>query len=194
MTPLIPEGYTELHKVFAVYIESSGHSRQEAEKNLRRTLGAGTFPTWLQDVSDGTLIPITKNRWLQPDFKVSFVNSKAAVPWLPSESSKLERRNIFKHGINYFDFPGYRGRVLVRDTDAKILVSIPKRRRGRNKGDGAIDDSAILDEMTTLIDGGKATSPHNAALMVREKAKGSGSLDSKQSRLERKYRSMLETK
>ena len=60
-------------------------------------------------------------------------------------------------------------------------------RPGRKSGDGAIDDSANLEEMARLIDIGEAKGAHDAARIVAPDAGGHGEVESKRKRLWRKW-------
>jgi hypothetical protein len=61
--------------------------------------------------------------------------------------------------------------------------------RGRPKGSGSYDkfDSLLIDEMQTLISNGDAKSPNDAARQLLHKIEGSGSDDSRKTRLVKKY-------
>jgi hypothetical protein len=61
-------------------------------------------------------------------------------------------------------------------------------KRGRQKGDGAIDDTLLLKEMQRLINIGEANSANDAARIVAPQAKGGGTDDTKRERLARKFR------
>jgi hypothetical protein len=54
----------------------------------------------------------------------------------------------------------------------------------------AAADAPLLDKMRELIVGGKAFSPHGAALKVADKASGNGTVESKATRLSRRYRQL----
>lgn len=62
-----------------------------------------------------------------------------------------------------------------------------KERRGRKKGDGSYDDSALLIEMEELLKDRKAKSSSEAAGLVADRAAGNATFKSKQKRLHRKY-------
>jgi hypothetical protein len=64
----------------------------------------------------------------------------------------------------------------------------PIKRRGRKPGSGSFDDAdaLLLIEMKKLITDQKASSPHAAAQIVVEQAKGRGTLESRVARLLKK--------
>ena len=63
------------------------------------------------------------------------------------------------------------------------------KRRGRKPGSGsyAEHDAPLVQEMKALIDKGEAASPHAAAIQIVNKAKGSGTEESKVRRLVDRY-------
>ncbi len=70
-------------------------------------------------------------------------------------------------------------------------TKVIKERRGRKKGDGSYDDSALLIEMEEILRDGKAKSSNDAAGLVADRAAGNATFTSKQKRLHRKYQKKL---
>ncbi len=83
----------------------------------------------------------------------------------------------------------YRPCFIERSVFEKQVSKIHGR-RGRNPGAGEIDDSTSLAKMVDLIRKGKANSPFDAARIVAPEAAGSGSEESKQRRLWRKFKKL----
>jgi hypothetical protein len=80
------------------------------------------------------------------------------------------------------------GRVEVaRSVTAAATVN---KRGGRTPGSGSFDrvDEPLLEEMHALITDRKATSPREAAGMLADKAWGNSTVESKQTRLAKRYR------
>jgi hypothetical protein len=69
-------------------------------------------------------------------------------------------------------------------------------RKGRPKGSGAYSkqDKPLIAEMASLIKTGTATSIHNAAQRVAERAVGGGTFDSRVRRLERGFKKEFDNK
>jgi len=70
------------------------------------------------------------------------------------------------------------------------------RRRGRKKGDGTYAaDDRLMPEMLSLLEGGKATTPRNAAVQMVNagKAVGDGSWEAKVRRLTHKFKRYLKS-
>jgi hypothetical protein len=67
---------------------------------------------------------------------------------------------------------------------------VPKawRRTAHRIGFVAVADELLLDEMDSMIKTGKAKSPNDAARLLADRASGSGTLVSKQTRLAIRYR------
>jgi hypothetical protein len=78
------------------------------------------------------------------------------------------------------------------ETAGNRTASSSSGRRGRPIGSGsyAEDDAPLLIEMQRLVDDGKALSAHQASLMVADRARGGGSLESKARRLRNAYSAM----
>ena len=64
-------------------------------------------------------------------------------------------------------------------------------RRGRKKGEGSYNDSALLNEMRELVKDGNAKSGFEAAGLVADRAAGNATFASKQKRLHRKYQKKI---
>lgn len=88
----------------------------------------------------------------------------------------------------------YRDVIVKRDDLARhIDPAAPgklKSRRGRKPGTGSYlpVDTALLEEMATLIASNDAMSPQEAAGQIAHKAAGGGTLKSKETRLAKRYR------
>lgn len=77
--------------------------------------------------------------------------------------------------------------ATATDEDAPL---VSQRRRGRIKGSGSLADAdaALVDEMRTLIAEGRTFSVNSAAQMVADRAVGHGTIESKATRLAKRYR------
>ena len=62
------------------------------------------------------------------------------------------------------------------------------KQRGRKRGDGKINDDALIDEMYNLILSGRAKSPWDATLSVVDRAAGAGTDQSIRQRLLQNYK------
>ena len=78
---------------------------------------------------------------------------------------------------------------IERNAFKKRLSTIGGR-PGRKPGGGAIDDLASLEEMARLIDTGEANGGHDAARIIAPGAGGTGTEESKQKRLWRKWQAL----
>jgi hypothetical protein len=73
---------------------------------------------------------------------------------------------------------------------AKANLKTSNRRAGRPPGSGSwgVADDRLLDDMRDMIKSGKAKSPNDAARLLVDRAAGTGTPDSKQTRLANRYR------
>lgn len=85
------------------------------------------------------------------------------------------------------------GRVVFRTKDVKSALGKNKR-RGPVKGTGSLEkaDKPLIEKMHRLIINEDAKSVHDAANQVAGRAKGSGTIESRIKRLERRYRKHFE--
>jgi hypothetical protein len=67
-------------------------------------------------------------------------------------------------------------------------------KRGRTKGAGSLEgvDAPLIEKMKKLIAEGDAFSPHGAAILVANDAKGAGTVESKATRLANRYKASEE--
>src|SRR5450759_3523952 len=77
-----------------------------------------------------------------------------------------------------------------RQYNTRALGSSKRPNLGRPRGSGswASADEPLLTEMQELIESGKSKSPSDAALKVASRASGDGTIESKSSRLAKRYR------
>ncbi len=75
-------------------------------------------------------------------------------------------------------------------TSVPDAASTARQRRGRPSGSGswADADAPLVDKMRELIEAGNAKSPNDAASKVAREARGSGTVESKITRLAKRYR------
>jgi hypothetical protein len=78
----------------------------------------------------------------------------------------------------------------------EMRQSKPKGRSGRRPGTGSwvVADKPLLEEMHNLITSGRAKSPHDAAGQLADRAQGTSTRESKQTRLAKRYREYISSK
>lgn len=125
-------------------------------------------------------------------------------PWRPFSAKSPVGPKAFACTDYWFDLR-YDARAYKRwlRGEADPVAAMPgssigkpaQARRGRRKGSGSYDksDSILINEMQTMISNGDATSPNDAARQLAPKAKGYGTVESKQTRLVRKFSDQLKS-
>lgn len=107
-----------------------------------------------------------------------YISAERRVQLSDDEARLLETRAYI---------PPHIVRKLITGSEGGVAAP----RQGRTIGSGtfAIADEPLLREMRKLIGSGHANSPHGAARLVAERARGNATFESKVARLARAYRS-----
>lgn len=157
--------------------------------SVRDELYKGKIEAFFYNPANGNISTITKNFWGSEISKMAFDVTKNPFGEISMPRNFIELRpRLGSYSSNTSDH----GRILFLSPDIPAESGISQTKtRGRNPGDGAIDDSKYLEQMKTMIEKGKAKSPNQAAKMIadRKKDKPEGqSSPAIQDRLSRKYR------
>jgi hypothetical protein len=143
-------------------------------EQLKFDLQSGTKRAELQGVGGGQLSQVAPELWSSIDLKQC-----VATGQLSSEQS----RTIGLIGPKW---------IFLTEFSNDQSVDEP-RRATKQKGDGSFSgvDAPILAEMKQMIEQGEAASAQEAARKLASKAHGDGTLESKQTRLAKRYMSQF---
>ena len=167
------------------------HRGKEAYIFFSVHLAAKELLAYVRDPENGDILQLDPGSW-EPSYQVGI-----GLPF-------RIRSGMDSDFIDPDEYPGpetyirgsYRPVFFWRDEFDRWLKKTfgdKARRGGRPRGSGSwrAADRDLLKKMSQLIKSGSAKSPNDAARQLAEKAQGSGTLESKQSRLARSYRASI---
>lgn len=157
------------------------------------TLSADPDGLWAEKLygSRHALAGLTELRCALVDGRLIAFGARAGEDWIAIASPDWLTLDIAPRDLARLH--PFRAVRLKRDDLLNVFPRSggPERRRGRTKGSGSFvhADLPLLKDMADLISSGKAASPDSAARQVAHLAIGGGTVDSKATRLAKRYRS-----
>ena len=154
---------------------------------FRAHLYAGNLLAYIRDFETGDILQLNQFDW-------GAVSRREFWPLrLPRRVDNFLTNDDAVRNPNTLIRGAYRPVFLWRDEFERWLKKTfghQKRGGGRPTGSGSwqVADEPLVDEMDNMIKTGKAKSPNDAARILADRASGSGTLASKQSRLAIRYR------
>jgi len=163
------------------------HHEKAATVFFRAHLYAGNLPAYIRDSESGDILQLDRFDW-GPVSRREFwpLRLPRRVDDFVTNDDAVRNPNTLLHGA-------YRPVFLWRDEFERWLKKTfghQKHGGGRPPGSGSwqVADELLLDEMRNMIKTGKAKSANDAARLLADRARGSGILASKQTRLANRYR------
>jgi hypothetical protein len=160
------------------------HCRKESVVFFRSSLSREELIAYIRDPEDGAILKLDSAEWNPVGGRLLCLEHPYAF-----EEDFLDNAP-FSGNPNTFIRGAYRPIFIWKsEFDTWLVKTFGPRKGGRPKGSGSLAtaDEHLIEEMHKLIQSHEAKSANDAALIVAERAKGSGTVDSKQSRLRRRY-------
>jgi hypothetical protein len=159
-------------------LRGTEQAQREAQQFFRRSLVAQELTAYVEDSKTKQFVALKAASWkvAEASFLGAMLDDYGGTIASPSHPDAT--------------VAGVKHRVFFSADDFnKWMTKKFPRGVGRPRGSGSWDlaDQPLLREMQELIVTGKASSPFNAANQVVQKAAGSGTIESKIRRLERRY-------
>jgi hypothetical protein len=138
------------------------------------------------EIVDGPVVDIDFD--IEKDVPIPDVNTSDYRPLLVSRDD-LQKWPFVSDEESHQDLSAP-AQILETADNTRALGSSKRPNLGRPRGSGswASADEPLLTEMQELIESGKSKSPNDAALKVASRASGDGTIESKSSRLAKRYR------
>jgi hypothetical protein len=152
----------------------------------------GNLETMLRHKAGGQMNALEPYVWNTENFGTRFFRCQMSLSQPFQDPARVRFESLYWIYVTRESLDRYIGGSSAAEPAANPLEmgqSKPKGRSSRQPGTGTWDiaDELLLEEMHHLITSGDARSPHHAAGQLAHKAKGN-SLESKQTRLAKKYR------
>ena len=153
---------------------------------FRNHLYVGNLLAYIRDPETGDILQLDQFDWRMGHNGFWPLRLPRRVDSFATNGDAVPNPNTFLRGA-------YRPVFLWRDEFERWLkktLGHQKHGGGRPTGSGSwqVADEPLVDEMDSMIKTGKAKSPNDAARLLADRASGSGTLVSKQSRLAIRYR------
>jgi hypothetical protein len=153
---------------------------------FRNHLYVGNLLAYIRDPETGDILQLDHFDWGMGRNGFWPLRLPRRVDDFVTNDDLVRNPNTFLHGA-------YRPVFLWRDEFEHWLKKTfgqQEHRGGRPTGSGSwqVADEPLLDEMYNMIKTGMAKSPNDAARLLADRASGSGTLASKQTRLANRYR------
>jgi hypothetical protein len=155
---------------------------KEANVFLRKCLAAGELVPCVRDPETGEILQLTHKGWENLEFV------PGELGWL--ESDHVHPDDPFYPGPADVMVRGKARPVFLRRDEFERWFQKTFGPRGRPRGSGSLAkaDGPLVEEMHQLIESGSAKSAEDAAGKLADGAAGGGTLQSKVTRLARRYR------